>query len=264
MSRINKVFEKVKSSGKTAFISFIMAGDPNRELARDILARLPDAGVDIIEVGMPFTDPMADGITIQKAGLRALEAGQSLQKTLEDIEYFRKSNQDTPIILMGYYNPIYIYGVERFLSEAKKVGVDGLIIVDLPPEEDEELCLPSKTYGIDFIRLLTPTTTGKRFDKTLQNASGFLYYVSVNGITGDKSADEKDLTNRVAEIKTHSDLPIAVGFGVKSPEQVLQTAKSGADAVVVGSAIVNKIAEVKSKQDIDSLMTYIKSLTQVL
>ena len=264
VKRIETVFQNLKNNHKTGFISFIMAGDGGRDISRAILEKLPECGVDIIELGMPFTDPMADGITIQNAGLRALKSGQTMIKTLEDVAWFREKNQSTPIILMGYYNPIYIYGVDKFLHDAKNAGVDGLIIVDLPPEEDSELCLPAHNQGIDFVRLLTPTTTGKRFDKTLRHAQGFLYYVSVSGVTGTKTANLDDLTNRVAQIKTYSTLPVAVGFGIKTADDVLRTKESGADAIVVGSAIVERIGNITDKKDVSDVLDFVKSLTQCL
>ena len=260
MSRIEKTFSRLKSENRAGLVTFIMAGHPNRDTANKVFAGLPQAGSDIIEIGMPFTDPMADGPTIQAAGLTALENGQTLKKTLADVKKFREQNQDTPIILMGYYNPIYIYGRDAFLDDALDVGVDGLIIVDLPPEEDEELCLPAHNKNIDFIRLLTPTTIGDRFGKTLQHAGGFLYYVSVNGVTGQKSADAQDLTKRISDIKKHSNMPVAVGFGIKSPKDVAATVTAGADAVVVGSAIVKKIADAKNDDDVKDILSFVSSL----
>lgn len=267
MTRITQVFERLKAENRTGLISFTMAGDPTPDIARTVLMGLPEAGVDIIELGMPFTDPMADGLIIQKAGLRALQSGQTLKKTLEDVTFFREKNQTTPIILMGYYNPIYIYGCDRFLNDAVEAGVDGLIIVDLPPEEDSELCIPSQKYDIDFIRLLTPTTVGKRFEKTLKHTSGFLYYVSVAGVTGGKTASQNELTQRVTEIKTHSTLPLAVGFGIKTPQNAKIVAESGADAVVVGSAIVEKIGAITedtTETDIHHVMSFVRSIADVL
>ena len=265
--RITQVFERLKAENRKGLISFIMAGDPTPDIARSVLMALPQSGVDIIELGMPFTDPMADGIVIQKAGLRALQAGQTLKKTLEDVKFFRDKNQTTPIILMGYYNPIYIYGCENFLHDAVDAGVDGLIIVDLPPEEDSELCLPSQNYDIDFIRLLTPTTVGKRFEKTLKHTNGFLYYVSVAGVTGEKTASQEELTRRIKEIKTHSTLPLAVGFGIKTPHNAKIVADSGADAVVVGSAIVEKVGAItqnNTESDIYHVMSFVRSIADVL
>lgn len=241
MSRIQKRFETLKSENRAAFVSFIMAGDPSYAASMKVLKGLPEAGVDIIELGMPFTDPMADGPAIQLAGQRAIKAGQTLQKTLDMVTDFRKGDDETPIVLMGYYNPIYSFGVEGFLKAAKEAGVDGLIVVDLPPEEDAELCTPAGEAGIDFIRLATPTTNEARLPKVLSNTSGFVYYVSINGITGAATPEAGAVDAAVARIREKTDLPIAVGFGVKTPEQASAIAKS-ADAVVVGSAIVNEIA----------------------
>ncbi|MEM6603513.1 MAG: tryptophan synthase subunit alpha [Pseudomonadota bacterium] len=262
--RIDNIFTQAKSEERAALITFTMAGDPSSAVANNVLEKLADAGADIIEVGMPFTDPMADGPTIQAAGLRALKAGQTLKKTLEDVQNFRKKNQHTPVILMGYYNPIYIYGSEKFLDDAAQAGVDGLIIVDLPPEEDEELCLPAHNHGLDFIRLLTPTTMDGRFDKALRYAGGFLYYVSVTGVTGAATAASEDLTARIQHIKKYTDLPLAVGFGIKTPEDVRQTVMAGADAVVVGSAIVDRVGRAESDDDIQKTMDFVKSLSSML
>jgi tryptophan synthase alpha chain len=237
-TRISDAFSAIATQKRAALVTYIMAGDPDRATARAILQALPQAGSDVIEFGMPFSDPMADGPAIQKAGLRALKAGQTLHKTLEDIEWFRTTNTTTPIILMGYYNPIYIYGVEKFLNDAKKAGVDGLIIVDLPPEEDSELCIPALKAGLSFIRLATPTTDEKRLPKVLNNTSGFVYYVSINGITGTATPDYSQVSTAVARIKRHTDLPVVVGFGVKTPEDA-KAISQGADGVVVGSALID-------------------------
>jgi tryptophan synthase alpha chain len=237
-TRISDTFSAIATQKRAALVAYIMAGDPDRETARALLKALPDAGSDIIEFGIPFSDPMADGPAIQKAGLRALKAGQTLHKTLEDIEWFRTTNTTTPIILMGYYNPIYIYGVEKFLTDAKKAGVDGLIIVDLPPEEDSELCIPALKAGLSFIRLATPTTDEKRLPKVLNNTSGFVYYVSINGITGTATPDYSQVSAAVARIKRHTDLPVVVGFGVKTPSDA-KAISQGADGVVVGSALID-------------------------
>jgi tryptophan synthase alpha chain len=237
MTRIEPLFAKLKQENRSALVTYIMAGDPNRETARAILGSLPEAGADIIEFGLPFTDPMADGPAIQAAGLRALANGQTLIKTLEDIAWFREKNQTTPIVLMGYYNPVYIYGVEKFLIDAKKAGVDGLIIVDLPPEEDEELCLPALKAGLNFIRLATPTTDDNRLPHVLKNTSGFVYYVSITGITGSATPDFSNVSDNVARIKKHTNLPVCVGFGVKNAEHARAVAK-GADGVVVGSSLI--------------------------
>ena len=237
-TRIDKRFAALKKEGRAALVTFIMAGDPDYDTSLAIAKALPKAGADIIELGMPFTDPMADGPAIQAAGLRALRAGQRMTRTLSLVRDFRKDDDQTPIILMGYYNPIYIYGNERFLADAKAAGVDGLIIVDLPPEEDDELCLPALKAGLNFIRLATPTTDDKRLPKVLTNTSGFVYYVSVTGVTGTAAPDTSKVTGAVARIKRHTRLPVAVGFGVKTAEQARAIAE-GADGVVVGSALVD-------------------------
>jgi tryptophan synthase alpha chain len=237
-TRIDRRFAALKEEGRAALVTFIMAGDPDYDTSLAIARALPKAGADIIELGMPFTDPMADGPAIQAAGLRALKAGQRMTRTLSLVRDFRKDDDQTPIILMGYYNPIYIYGNERFLADAKAAGVDGLIIVDLPPEEDEELCLPALKAGLNFIRLATPTTDDKRLPKVLTNTSGFVYYVSVTGVTGTTAPDTSKVTGAVARIKRHTSLPVAVGFGVKTAEQARAIAE-GADGVVVGSALVD-------------------------
>jgi tryptophan synthase alpha chain len=220
----------------------VTAGDPDYDTSLALLKALPEAGSDVIELGMPFTDPMADGPAIQASSLRALNAGQNMIKTLKIVTEFRATDDTTPIVLMGYYNPIYIYGVERFLEDANKAGVDGLIVVDLPPEEDHELCLPALDAGLNFIRLATPTTDDKRLPKVLTNTSGFVYYVSVTGITGTQAPNITRVNDAVARIKRHTDLPVAVGFGVKTAEQAAGIA-SGADGVVVGSALVNAVLE---------------------
>jgi tryptophan synthase alpha chain len=237
-TRIDRRFAALKEEGRAALVTFIMAGDPDYDTSLAIARALPKAGADIIELGMPFTDPMADGPAIQAAGLRALKAGQRMTRTLSLVRDFRKDDDQTSIILMGYYNPIYIYGNERFLADAKAAGVDGLIIVDLPPEEDEELCLPALKAGLNFIRLATPTTDDKRLPKVLTNTSGFVYYVSVTGVTGTAAPDASKVTGAVARIKRHTPLPVAVGFGVKTAEQARAIAE-GADGVVVGSALVD-------------------------
>jgi len=239
-TRIDKRFADLKREGRAALVTFVTAGDPDYATSLEIIKGLPKAGADIIEFGMPFTDPMADGPAIQEAGLRALKGGQTLAKTLAMVKSFRESDEATPVVLMGYYNPIYIYGVERFLSDAKAAGVDGLIIVDLPPEEDDELCLPTIKAGLNFIRLATPTTDDKRAPAVFRNTSGFVYYVSVLGITGTKAPDLKSVERNVIRLKGHTKLPIAVGFGVKTAEQARSIAKS-ADGVVVGSALVNAV-----------------------
>jgi tryptophan synthase alpha chain len=237
-TRIEKRFVALKKEGRAALVTFTMAGDPNYETSLAIAKALPNAGADIIELGMPFTDPMADGPAIQAAGLRALKSGQRMTKTLAMVREFRKADDETPIVLMGYYNPIYIYGNDRFLADAKVAGVDGLIVVDLPPEEDEELCLPALKAGLNFIRLATPTTDDKRLPAVLTNTSGFVYYVSITGITGAAAPDAAKVTTAVARIKRHTKLPVAVGFGVKTAEHARAIAE-GADGVVVGSALID-------------------------
>ena len=217
-TRIDARFAELKKQGRSAFITFLMAGDPDPATSLEIIKALPKAGADIIEIGMPFTDPMADGPAIQAAGLRALKAGMTLKKTLALVRGFRKDDNATPLVLMGYYNPIYIYGVDKFLADAKSAGVDGLIIVDLPPEEDTELCLPAMKAGLNFIRLATPTTDDKRLPAVLANTSGFVYYVSITGITGSASADSERVGEAVARIKRHTNLPVCVGFGIRTPE----------------------------------------------
>ena len=240
-TRIDRRFAQTRSEGRAALVTFIMAGDPDLATSLQILKTLPKAGADVIELGMPFTDPMADGPSIQAAGLRALKSGTTLKKTLALVADFRRDNDQTPIVLMGYYNPIYVYGVDRFLEDAKAAGVDGLIIVDLPPEEDSELCEPALKAGLNFIRLATPTTDDKRLPKVLTNTSGFVYYVSITGITGAATPDYSKVAEAVTRIKTHTQLPIAVGFGVKNAQSAAAIA-AHADGVVVGSALVDVIA----------------------
>jgi tryptophan synthase alpha chain len=237
-TRIDRRFAELKTAGRAALVTFLTAGDPDPETSLALVRALPAAGADVIELGMPFTDPMADGPAIQLSSQRALKAGQTLKKTLELVRAFRGSDDATPLVLMGYYNPIYIYGVDRFLRDAKSAGVDGLIIVDLPPEEDEELCLPALEAGLNFIRLATPTTDDKRLPAVLANTSGFVYYVSITGITGAATPDAGKVAAAVARIKRHTKLPVAVGFGVRTAEQAAGIA-SGADGVVVGSALVS-------------------------
>ena len=239
-TRIDARFAELKKQGRSAFITFLMAGDPDPATSLDIIKALPKAGADIIEIGMPFTDPMADGPAIQAAGLRALKAGMTLKKTLAMVREFRKGDNATPLVLMGYYNPIYIYGVDKFLVDAKSAGVDGLIIVDLPPEEDTELCLPAMKAGLNFIRLATPTTDDKRLPAVLANTSGFVYYVSITGITGSASADSSAVGEAVARIKRHTKLPVCVGFGIRTPEAARAIAEN-ADGAVVGTALVDAL-----------------------
>jgi tryptophan synthase alpha chain len=239
-TRIDARFAELNKQGRSALVTFLMAGDPDPATSLAIIQGLPKAGADIIEIGMPFTDPMADGPAIQAAGLRALRAGMTLRKTLELVRAFRKQDDVTPLVLMGYYNPIYIYGVDRFLADAKSAGVDGLIIVDLPPEEDTELCLPAMKAGLNFIRLATPTTDDKRLPAVLANTSGFVYYVSITGITGAAGADAAVVGEAVSRIKRHTKLPVCVGFGIRTPEAARRIA-GPADGAVVGSALVDAL-----------------------
>lgn len=241
MTRIDAAFQRLAREGRKAFVAYVMAGDPDYTTSLEIVTGLPGAGVDIIELGMPFTDPMADGPTIQLAGQRALEGGQTLEKTLALVRAFREGDDTTPIVMMGYYNPIYSHGVDRFLNDAKTAGIDGLIVVDLPPEEDDELCIPAQAAGLNFIRLATPTTDDKRLPKVLQNTSGFVYYVSITGITGAAEAQAGAVGPEVARIKSATDLPVVVGFGIKTPDAA-QAIAGVADGAVVGSAIVERIA----------------------
>ena len=256
MTRIDAKFADLKAAGKKAFVTYVMAGDPSYDSALEVVKGLPAAGVDIIELGLPFTDPMADGPTIQLAGQRALEAGMTLDKTLQMVRDFRETDDTTPIVLMGYYNPIYSRGVTRFLAEAKEAGIDGMIVVDLPPEEDSELCIPAQKAGLNFIRLATPTTDDKRLPKVLTNTSGFVYYVSINGITGAAAAQASNVGPEVARIKAATDLPIIVGFGIRTPQNARDIA-SVADGAVVGSAIVDEIGAGKSPAEV---LGFVKSL----
>ena len=244
MTRIDAKFATLRDQGKKGFVAYIMAGDPDYDTALEVMKGLPGAGVDVIELGLPFTDPMADGPTIQLAGQRALESGMTLERTLQMVRDFRETDDETPIVLMGYYNPIYSRGVDKFLADANEAGIDGLIVVDLPPEEDEELCLPAQAAGMNFIRLATPTTDDARLPKVLQNTSGFVYYVSITGITGAAAAEAADVAPEVARIKAKTDLPVIVGFGIRTPDTAAEIA-SVADGCVVGSAIVSEIASGK-------------------
>ena len=241
-NRIEEKFAELKSRNKAGLVTFLTAGEPDPDTAQSILNGLPEAGADIIELGMPFSDPMADGPAIQLANLRALDKGMTLKKTLDQVRTFRQLDDDTPIVLMGYYNPIHYYGSQKFIDDAIDAGVDGLIIVDLPPEEDDELCHPCLTSGLNWIRLATPTANDERLSVILKNSSGFVYYVSITGITGTHSGQQADIGQAVNRIKSKTNLPVAVGFGIKTAEQVAQIVKD-ADAAVVGSALVNKIAE---------------------
>lgn len=256
MTRIDDKFAELKAAGKSAFVTYVMAGDPNFEASLEVVKGLPAAGVDVIELGLPFTDPMADGTTIQLAGQRALAGGMTLNKTLALAAAFRETDQTTPIVLMGYYNPIYSHGVDAFLSDAKAAGIDGLIVVDLPPEEDEELCVPANKAGMNFIRLATPTTDARRLPKVLENTSGFLYYVSITGITGAAEANAGIVAPEVARIKAATDIPVCVGFGIKTPEACEAIGKV-ADGVVVGSAIVDMMGQGKPTTEI---LAFVKTL----
>jgi len=256
MTRIDDTFARLKDEGRKAFVAYIMAGDPDVATSMALMQGMPSAGVDVIELGLPFTDPMADGPTIQLAGQRALDGGMTLDKTLALVRDFRRGNQTTPIVLMGYYNPIYSRGVDLFLVQAREAGIDGLIIVDLPPEEDAELCLPAQAAGLNFIRLATPTTDAKRLPKVLTNTSGFVYYVSITGITGAAAAEASDVAPEVARIKRSTDLPVIVGFGITSPDSARAIA-SVADGCVVGSAIVKLIGEGKP---VSEVLAFVKGL----
>lgn len=256
MTRIDAKFAALAAAGKKAFVSYVMAGDPNYDASLAFVKGLPAAGVDIIELGLPFTDPMADGPTIQLAGQRALSAGMTLERTLEMARAFRETDDTTPIVLMGYYNPIYSHGVDKFLVDAKASGIDGLIIVDLPPEEDEELCIPAQKAGLNFIRLATPTTDDKRLPKVLENTSGFVYYVSITGITGAAAPQATDVAPEVARIKSQTKLPVIVGFGIRTPDSSRSIAAI-ADGAVVGSAIVSEMATGKPVHEV---LAFVKSL----
>jgi tryptophan synthase alpha chain len=247
-TRIDTRFTELQKQGRSAFVTYVMGGDPDMATSLEIMKALPQAGADIIELGMAFTDPMADGPAIQAAGLRALKAGMTLKKTLQMVRDFRKDDATTPIVLMGYYNPIYIYGVDTFLADAKGAGVDGLIVVDLPPEEDAELCIPAMKAGLNFIRLATPTTDDKRLPAVLANTSGFVYYVSITGITGSASADTKVVGEAVARIKRHTKLPVCVGFGIRTPEAARGIAER-ANGAVVGTALVDALAKSLDAED---------------
>ena len=247
-TRIDRRFAKCAAEGRAALVTFVMCGDPDLDTSLAIIKALPGAGADVLEIGMPFTDPMADGPSIQAAGLRALKSGGSMRNTLRVVGDFRKGDADTPIVLMGYYNPIYVYGVDRFLADAKAAGVDGLIIVDLPPEEDVELCVPALKAGVNFIRLATPTTDDKRLPAVLRNTSGFVYYVSINGITGAAIPDYSKVASAVSRIKKHTSLPVAVGFGVKNAQSAAEIA-AHADGVVVGSALIDALKRSLDEND---------------
>ena len=263
--RIKHRFAALADEGRAGLVTFITAGDPDPDISADILQGLPDAGADIIELGMPFTDPMADGPAIQESSQRALKAGQTMRRTLAMVRDFRKHDDDTPIVLMGYYNPIYIYGVDQFAEDAADAGVDGLIIVDVPPEEDPELREPAARAGIDFVRLTTPTSDDERLPTLMRAASGFVYYVSITGVTGTRSAETSSVADAVARIRKYTDLPLAIGFGIKTPEQAADIARV-ADAAVVGSAIVDRIADAVSgnagsaQDSVQSVLRFVNSL----
>jgi tryptophan synthase alpha chain len=256
MSRIETTFARLKAERRKAFVAFVMAGDPDRDSSLALVRGLPAAGVDLIELGMPFTDPMADGPSIQRAGQRALEAGQTMDGTLAMVRAFREADAATPVVLMGYYNPVYSRGVDRFLAEAVAAGVDGLIVVDLPPEEDAELCLPARAAGLDFVRLATPTTDDRRLPTVLTNTSGFVYYVSITGITGAAAADAAAVAPEVARIKAATPLPVCVGFGIRTPAAAAAVAGI-ADGAVVGSAIVDRIGRGDRPDDV---LAFVRSL----
>ena len=258
-TRLDNTFKQLGESDSKAFVAFVSAGDPDPVTSLKIMHGLPTAGADIIELGMPFTDPMADGPSIQASSQRALKAGMTLKGTLDMVRQFRTDNDETPIVLMGYYNPVYIYGVDAFIHDAKQAGVDGLIIVDLPPEEDEELCIPALNAGLNFIRLATPTTDDARLPEVLANTSGFVYYVSITGITGSASPERNVVEEAVARVKRHTDLPVAVGFGIRTAEQA-EAIASVADGAVVGSALVDVIAESLDSQGLTSAKTVTETL----
>ncbi|QQG36260.1 MAG: tryptophan synthase subunit alpha [Micavibrio aeruginosavorus] len=264
MNRIDQRFAKVRQEERAALVTFIMAGDPDKASAQDIMNGLPAAGADIIEIGMPFSDPMADGLTIQLAGQRALAGGMTLAQTLDMVKSFRVHDTQTPVVLMGYYNPVYIYGAERFVIEAVKSGVDGVIIVDLPPEEEAELGDHARAHNLNMIRLVTPTTDDNRLRKILPGAGGFLYYVSITGITGAAAANAQALTPRLKHLKTKTDLPLAVGFGIRTPDDVAALSEVS-DAVVVGSAIVETIGKIgKGQAKISDVITQVTALASAL
>jgi len=267
MTRIDRRFAELRKAARPALVTFVTAGDPDYDTSLAILKALPGAGADIVELGMPFSDPMADGPAIQAAGLRALKGGQTMVRTLDMVRAFRAVDEDTPLVLMGYYNPIYIYGNARFLADARKAGVDGIIVVDLPPEEDDELCIPAMAAGLSFVRLATPTTDDKRLPAVLRNTSGFVYYVSITGITGTRAADNLHVAGAVDRIKNHTDLPVVVGFGVSRPDQAAAIGRT-ADGVVVGSALVRAIEASLDKANratpgiVESVTELVRSLAQ--
>ena len=262
MSRLQNRFAELKQENRAALVTFVTAGDPDYATSLSIIKGLPEAGADVIELGMPFTDPMADGPAIQLANIRALAGKQGMQQTLQMVREFRQGNQSTPLVLMGYYNPIFVYGVERFIADAKEAGVDGLIVVDLPPEHNDELCEPAQSAGIDFIRLTTPTTDDDRLPTVLAGSSGFVYYVSVAGVTGAGAATMDHVEEAVARLRRHTDLPVCIGFGIRTPEHAAEVAKR-AEGAVVGSALIDKIAEAKSPQQaIDGVLGLCRELAE--
>lgn len=262
MSRLQNRFAELKQENRAALVTFVTAGDPDYATSLSILKGLPDAGADVIELGMPFTDPMADGPAIQLANIRALAGKQGMQQTLQMVREFREGNQSTPLVLMGYYNPIFVYGVERFISDAKEAGVDGLIVVDLPPEHNDELCEPAQSAGIDFIRLTTPTTDDDRLPTVLAGSSGFVYYVSVAGVTGAGAATMDHVEEAVTRLRRHTDLPVCIGFGIRTPQHAAEVAKR-AEGAVVGSALIDKIAEAQSPQQaIDGVLGLCRELAE--
>jgi tryptophan synthase alpha chain len=262
MSRLQNRFAELKAENRAALVTFITAGDPDYATSLSILKGLPEAGADVIELGMPFTDPMADGPAIQLANIRALAGKQGMQQTLQMVREFRAGNQSTPLVLMGYYNPIFVYGVERFISDAKEAGVDGLIVVDLPPEHNDELCEPAQSAGMDFIRLTTPTTDDDRLPTVLAGSSGFVYYVSVAGVTGAGAATLDHVEEAVARLRRHTNLPLCIGFGIRTPQHAAEVARR-AEGAVVGSALIDKIAEAKSPQQaIDGVLGLCRELAE--
>ncbi len=262
MSRLQNRFAELKQENRAALVTFITAGDPDYTTSLSILKGLPEAGADVIELGMPFTDPMADGPAIQLANIRALAGKQGMQQTLQMVREFRAGNQSTPLVLMGYYNPIFVYGVERFIADAKEAGVDGLIVVDLPPEHNDELCEPAQSAGIDFIRLTTPTTDDDRLPTVLAGSSGFVYYVSVAGVTGAGAATMDHVEEAVARLRRHTDLPVCIGFGIRTPQHAADVARR-AEGAVVGSALIDRIAEAKSPQQaIDGVLGLCRELAE--
>jgi tryptophan synthase alpha chain len=262
MSRLQNRYAELKAENRAALVTFVTAGDPDYATSLSILKGLPDAGADVIELGMPFTDPMADGPAIQLANIRALAGRQDMKQTLQMVREFREGNQSTPLVLMGYYNPIFVYGVERFIADAKAAGVDGLIVVDLPPEHNDELCEPAQSAGIDFIRLTTPTTDDERLPSVLSGSSGFVYYVSVAGVTGAGAATMDHVEEAVTRLRRHTDLPVCIGFGIRTPAHAAEVAKR-AEGAVVGSALIDKIAEAKSPQQaIDGVLGLCRELAE--